>query len=560
MANAAIYARKSTDQAIVDQEKSVTRQVELAIACASAHGFEVPPEHIYIDDAVSGAEFDRRAGLVRLLNALHPQAPFSALFIADKDRLGREQFETNHVLKQISVAGVRIFEYQNGGQEVRLDSPIDKLIMSVSNFAAELERAKASQRTRDALQVKAQRGYVVGGVVFGYRNVPVFGDGGRRSHVVREICIDEAATVRRIFSLVAAGNGLRKVAQTLNAEGLRSPRARVGRHHSWAPSSIRAVLFNRLYKGEVVWGRTKKRDAWGRRKESNRPADEWVVTTVETLRIVSDELWATAHESLQSRQKAYGFKCGSARPAAAYDSKYLLTGMVECGVCGGTIVQTWNGRKPAYRCWYNHSRGRAVCANALVVDMHLADETALRMIARDVLDPQVVGEALELALHELEQPAAGATRLDTLKTELTRLEGELRRYTEAIADAGPLSTILQAVKIREQRRDAIRTELKTLGTPGRVKMRDTSDIRAELLEYLKNWRDMARQGVADARRLLRAVLVGRFVFTPVTPPLDLPPRKGPGRKPRLVYELKGEVRTYRGVNFCKFGGGPNGIW
>jgi hypothetical protein len=140
-----------------------------------------------------------------------------------------------------------------------------------------------------------------------------------------------------------------------------------------------------------------------------------------------------------------------------------------------------------------------------------------------------------------EQPAAGATRVDTLKTELTRLEGELKRYTEAIADAGPLSTILHAVKIREQRRDAIRTELKTLGTPGRVKMRDTSDIRAELLEYLQNWRDMARQGVADARRLLRAVLVGRFVFTPVTPPLDLPPRKGPGRKPRLVYELKGEA-------------------
>jgi len=74
-------------------------------------------------------------------------------------RLGREQFETNHILKQLSLAGVHIFEYQNGWQEVRLESPIDKLIMSVSNFAAELERAKASQRTRDALQRKAQRGY-----------------------------------------------------------------------------------------------------------------------------------------------------------------------------------------------------------------------------------------------------------------------------------------------------------------------------------------------------------------------------------------------------------------
>jgi hypothetical protein len=88
-------------------------------------------------------------------------------------------------------------------------------------------------------------------------------------------------------------------------------------------------------------------------------------------------------------------------------------------------------------------------------------------------------------------------------------------------------------------------------------MRDASEIRAELTEYLQNCRDMARQGVAEARRLLRAVLVGRFVFA-VTPPPGLPPRKGPGRKPRLIYELEGTLRTYRGVNLCKFSGGPNG--
>ena len=52
---------------------------------------------------------------------------------------------------------------------------------------------------------------------------------------------------------------------------------------------------------------------------------------------------------------------------------------------------------------------------------------------------------------------------------------------------------------------------------------------------------MAREGVAEARRLLRTVLVGRFIFTPVTPPPELPPRKGPGRKPRFIYEPKGEA-------------------
>src|SRR5687768_6018804 len=126
MPTAAVYARKSTEQNVAEQEKSVTRQVELAIACATAHGFDVAPEHIYVDDAISGAEFERRSGLMRLLNALRPRPPFTGLFVADKDRLGREQFETNHILKQISSSNVRIFEYQNGGREIRLDSPIDK--------------------------------------------------------------------------------------------------------------------------------------------------------------------------------------------------------------------------------------------------------------------------------------------------------------------------------------------------------------------------------------------------------------------------------------------------
>ena len=177
-----------------------------------------------------------------------------------------------------------------------------------------------------------------------------------------------------------------------------------------------------------MWGRTKKRDSWGRRKESDRPQNEWVVTKVEHLRIVSDELWEAAHEALRGKRKAFGFKRGSPRPAGALDSKHLLTGFVQCGVCGGTIVQTWNANKPAYRCWYNHSRGSAVCSNSLVVDMRLADDAVLRAITRDVLDPEVAHEALDLSLRELDQPdTAVSARLDGLKTELATLETELAR-------------------------------------------------------------------------------------------------------------------------------------
>jgi len=57
---AAIYARKSTDQNVSDEEKSVTRQVERARAYAERKGWTVAEEHIYAEDGISGAEFVKR--------------------------------------------------------------------------------------------------------------------------------------------------------------------------------------------------------------------------------------------------------------------------------------------------------------------------------------------------------------------------------------------------------------------------------------------------------------------------------------------------------------------
>src|SRR5882724_7434905 len=64
---AAIYARKSTDQlGLSDEQKSVVRQVEHARAYAARKGWTVLDEYVFVDDAVSGAEFATRPGFVRL--------------------------------------------------------------------------------------------------------------------------------------------------------------------------------------------------------------------------------------------------------------------------------------------------------------------------------------------------------------------------------------------------------------------------------------------------------------------------------------------------------------
>ena len=227
--HAAIYARKSTDQkGVADAEKSVTRQIEHATAYAHRKGWTVAEEHVYVDDGISGAEFANRPGFLRLMNALKPP-PFQALIMSEESRLGREAIETAYALKQIIASGVRVFFYLED-RERTLESPTDKILLSLTTFADELERDKARQRTYDALQRKARAGQVTGGAVFGYTNVRAVGAG-----VTRQVKAAEAAVVRDIYELYATGLGVRGIAKRLNARGVPCPRPQQGRPAGWAP-------------------------------------------------------------------------------------------------------------------------------------------------------------------------------------------------------------------------------------------------------------------------------------------------------------------------------------
>jgi hypothetical protein len=104
--------------------------------------------------------------------------------MSEESRLGREAIETAYALKQLVQAGVRVFFYLED-RERTLNSPTDRIMLSLTTFADELEREKARQRTYDAMQRKARAGHVTGGRVFGYDQAEVLGADGRRSHVER---------------------------------------------------------------------------------------------------------------------------------------------------------------------------------------------------------------------------------------------------------------------------------------------------------------------------------------------------------------------------------------
>ena len=505
---AAIYSRKSTDQTgVSDDQRSVTRQVEHARAYAIAKGWTVSPDHVFIDDNVSGAEFANRPSYMRLLNALQPHAPFDVVVVSELSRLGREQLETGYALKQLAQAGVAVWSYLED-HPVALDNPTDKFMMSAMSFAAELERQKAAQRVHDTMVRKAQAGHVTGGRCFGYDNLRIDG------HVERRINEREADVVRRIFELCASGHGYTKIAKTLNAESAPCPRPQQGRPAGWAPSSVKTIIDRALYRGDVIWNKTKKRDQWGQHKTSDRPEREWLRRSMPELRIVSDDAWNAAHARVDGVRKRMRSGAGNVGYRRDVESKYLLSGFARCAVCGASFypLSRSHGKQRAffYGCSAHHKRGATVCENNVVQRMEAIDDAVLTAIGGEVLRPAVIMAVIDAVVAEL-KPQALKRTVDRQRKALCDVEREIGNLTKAIAAGGPLESLLVELKASEGRRAELVASIESADAVD-VRRLDRKGIERQVCQQLAQWRSLLTTNVGDGRQLLREVLVGPLRF------------------------------------------------
>jgi site-specific DNA recombinase len=209
-----------------------------------------------VDDAVSGATYARLDGRKRMIAAAE------ARLLGDHEslkgpRLGRDMIEVAYTIKQIAEHGVRIFVYLDDS-EISVEDEVAQAMTMLRGFSAASERRQTSKRVFDSALRRVKAGQVAGAKVFGYDNIPVLGPSGKKSHVERRKNDAQAAIVVRVFELYASGLGSVKVARRLNAEGVISPR------HGWSQTTVRGVLRNPIYRGEVVWGRIKTICARGR--------------------------------------------------------------------------------------------------------------------------------------------------------------------------------------------------------------------------------------------------------------------------------------------------------
>ncbi len=512
---AAIYARKSTDEPGKAQEaKSVVQQVAVARAFAEKRGYTVVEEHVYVDDRISGAEFEKRRGLQRLLRALDPVPPFDVLIVEEQKALGRETSETQYLLKKFDMAGVDVVECMHGRSLIP-QTWIDKATSSIIAATDEAHRVQSAERVTRAMHRLAKEGRVCGGRRFGYRNVDVTNGTdahGRplRAYVEREIVPSEAAVIVRIFELYASGLGLKLIAKKLTAEGAPAPKAANTKEApvgGWTPSSVRGVLDCDLYRGRVVYGKTKKRNQrWGKIDQKPRPQSEWIVTEREDLRIVSEELWQRVRSrrtDVAKRTLRFADGRMSGRPPK-HAAQSLLAGLATCGVCGGSLVVDRKGRKDAgaatYVCLRRRTNGG--CKNTLRIPVADMEQAVLFHVEEHVFTPEAIEAVVKMTerddLREMQAQRS---------VELRNVEARIKRLVAAVEDGGDVRSFGQRLRELEAQQAALQNEIANLRPLPRLPL-------PVVQNRLDEWRRMLRQSPTQSRAVLQRVIEGRIVFTP----------------------------------------------
>ena len=333
---AAIYARYSSD---LQSETSIDDQVRLCRERAEHDGMTVT--EVYSDYAISGGTLSNRPGMLALMDAAK-QSKFDVVIAEALDRISRDQEDIAAIYKRLSHAEIKIVTLSEG--------EINELHVGLKGTMNALFLKDLAIKTKRGQRGRVEAGKIPGGNSYGYNIIRQLKDDGTVTTGEREINVEHAAIIKCIFEEYAACKSPRKIAAALNAECIPSPRG-----GQWNASTINGsrqrrngILNNELYLGRITYNRQRfiKDPETGKRRSRLNPEHEWVVTDVPHLRIIDDDVW----NRVQAIKARYTSKVGNKRQT----KKRLLTGLIKCGSCGGSMTIV---NRERYSCSAKRERG-----------------------------------------------------------------------------------------------------------------------------------------------------------------------------------------------------------
>ncbi len=345
-----VSMREQVDGFSLDaQENSITKY-------AREQGWKLI--NIYQDAGISAKKGSHRPAFENLL-ADAKLKKFDVVIVDKVDRFYRHLGGLLTTLDVLNSYGVSFVSVQ---ERIDFTSPWGKLMLSVLGTLAEIYLDNLRQEVRKGKLQRARQGLWLGGTPFGYCNglcskctdpngqgyCPEFGQPDKRNGKALVLHPVESKVVAQAFDWYTSENySFRTIADNLNQfevqlSNNQSVPARQkglpGRSapHSFNRDTVRDLLGRMAYAGKLTYQGV---DKDGKHRKRKNPSEIFEATHDA---IISLETFEKAKEIRETRYK----NCFSRndRPVRVY----MLTGILHCGYCGGSMRGVSNGYRRYY--------------------------------------------------------------------------------------------------------------------------------------------------------------------------------------------------------------------
>lgn len=430
----ALYIRLSRED---DDDKaesySVTSQREILKEYLKQHP-DMELYDIYIDDGWSGTNFDR-PDFQRMIADIKARR-VTCVVVKDLSRFCRNAVDGGYYLDNVFVSlQVRFIAINNCLDTFsdNMNAATRCISVGVQNVINESVAATTSVNVRGTLNVNREKGQFIGSFpTYGYAKSP-------DDH--HQLIIDEepAAIVRQIYAWFIAGKSIIGIAKELNERGIPNPsmykrlKGMKYRHPAgasndglWPDSSVRRILTNEMYIGNMVQGKNTT-ISYKIKKCRAIPKEEWIIVEGTHEPIIEKDTFYQAQALFNK----------NIRKSPTKSEVDLFSGLVRCADCHRIMNKKTNqhsyGTYHYYRCATARKMKKSSCGNH-TIRIDKMQHTVMVTIQKMVELAVQMSEALSKINRDPQRVKESDHLRQSLETLTSQREKEYRMQLDLYPD------------------------------------------------------------------------------------------------------------------------------
>lgn len=267
----ALYARLSVENNGREEEDSLNNQIALIHAYVLDHSDEYELVDTYVDNGHTGTNFDRPE-FMRLIDDVN-HGKIGCIVVKDLSRFGRNYIETGVYIENIfPKLNVKLIAV-NDDFDSSKDADRQSISVPVKNMVNEMYSRDQSRKLKTANKIRFMKEDVLptGPSPFGY---------SKNEEHTKYLTDENSDYVRMIFQWAIMGVSRSEIVDRLNLLEVsvpRMPHEPLPEDEKWSIPSVRQIIENPNYTGNICFGRTSRTKIGSDAGLKKNPENKWIV-------------------------------------------------------------------------------------------------------------------------------------------------------------------------------------------------------------------------------------------------------------------------------------------